>query len=86
MPPKKKPRRDISGLTLLTTDSSHTNELISCRSDTAVPPVSPDPSVDVSLTGDAAPSQCHDGHWQLPTEALAEGPSQCYAFGCGSYN
>ena len=49
MPPKKKPRRDISGLKnqpKLTTDSSHTNEPMSCASDTAVPPVSPDPRID----------------------------------------
>ena len=49
MPPKKKSRRDISGLKnqpKLTTDSSHTNEPMSCASDTAVPPVSPDPRID----------------------------------------
>ena len=42
MPPKKKPRRDISGLKnqpKVTTDSSHTNEAMSCASDTAAPPV-----------------------------------------------
>ena len=44
MPPKKKPRRDISGLKnqpKLTRDSFHTNEPMS---DTAASPVSPDPS------------------------------------------
>ena len=52
MPPKKKPRRDISGLKnqpKVTTDSSHTNEAMSCASDTAAPPVlrlSPDPRID----------------------------------------
>jgi len=49
MPPKKKPRRDISGLKnqpkKLTTDSSHTNEPMSCASDTAAPPVLPDPRI-----------------------------------------
>lgn len=49
MPPKKKPRRDISGLKnqpKLTTDPSHTNEPMSCASDTAAPPMSSDPQID----------------------------------------
>ena len=49
MPPKKKPRCDISGLKnqpKSTTDSSHTNEPMSCASDTTALLVSPDPRID----------------------------------------
>ena len=49
MPPKKKPRHDISGLKKqpkLTTDSCHImNKPMTCASDTTAPPVSPDPQI-----------------------------------------